>query len=146
MRTLKSARLLAAAWFLPAAWFLATASVPILGPGPAPVAAAQEAGKGGTEEQREGEPASPPRALASNGAIIAMPEIAGLDCSGMAEILGLMDRSRYRGPEPVPQGHPDREIFEYEHRLAAAHYHACIMSGHRLDDPGPAFSRGFEQP
>ena len=91
------------------------------------------------------EGASPPRALASNGAIVPMPEIVGLGCGDMAETLGLIDQSRYRGPGPVPPGHPDREIFEYEHRLAAAYYHACILSGSRLEDPGPAFSRGFEQ-
>ena len=88
----------------------------------------------------------PPRALASNGAIVPMPDLAELDCRGMAEVLGLIDQSRYRGPAPVPEGHPDREIFEYEHRLAAAYYHGCIASASRLDDPGPAFGQGFEQP
>lgn len=85
-----------------------------------------------------------PRALASNGAVVPMPEIAGLDCPGMARALERIDRSRYRGPRPVPEGHPDRDIFEYEDRLAAAYYRECILAAHGLQDPSPAFSQGFE--
>jgi hypothetical protein len=130
------------------AGLLAAACTLLLWPAapPAQQAAVSGTAASGVAGQIDGEESSPRRALASNGAIIAMPELSGLDCSGMAEVLGLIDQSRYRGPEPVPEDHPDREIFEYEHRLAAAHYHACIMSGSRLDDPGPAFSQGFEQP
>ncbi len=85
-----------------------------------------------------------PRALASNGAIVAMPAIDGLSCRGMADLLDRIDESGYRDFRPVPERHPDREIFEYEHRLAAAYYHRCVMSGHLLEDPAPAFGRGFE--
>ena len=95
----------------------------------------------------EGAPAdltAVPRALASNGAIVAMPPVEGLSCRGMGQVLDLIDQTRYRGPAPVPLGHPDREIFEYEHRLAAAYYRGCINAGHMLDDPATAFGRGFE--
>lgn len=85
-----------------------------------------------------------PRALASNGAIVAMPAIDGLGCRGMADVLDRIDESGYRDFRPLPKGHPDREIFEYEHRLAAAYYHRCVMTGHMLEDPAPAFGRGFE--
>lgn len=87
-----------------------------------------------------------PRALASNGAIVAMPPVESLGCREMGEALRLLDQSRYRGPAPVPERHPDRPIFEYEHRLAAAYYFGCILSGHELDDPASAFSHGFETP
>lgn len=87
-----------------------------------------------------------PRALASNGAIVAMPPVESLGCREMGEALRLLDRSRYRGPVPVPERHPDRPIFEYEHRLAAAYYFGCILSGHELDDPASAFSHGFDSP
>lgn len=86
------------------------------------------------------------KALAANGAVVAMPRIAGLSCREMAETLRLIDESGYRGPVPVPQGHPDRPIFEYEDRLAATYYRDCIMAGHRLESPTPAFARGFETP
>jgi hypothetical protein len=89
---------------------------------------------------------SVPRALASNGAIVAMPPVERLSCRGMGEVLDRIDESRYRGPAPVPEGHPDREIFDYEHRLAAAYYRACINTGHVLDDPAAAFGRGFGTP
>lgn len=86
-----------------------------------------------------------PRALASNGAVVAMPPVESLGCQEMGEALRMLDRSRYRGPAPVPERHPDRPIFEYEHRLAAAYYFGC-MHGHELDDPGSAFLRGFGAP
>jgi hypothetical protein len=85
-----------------------------------------------------------PRALASNGAVVVMPAIAQLDCDGMAKVLHLLDRSNYRGAEPVPEGSPDRPIFEYEDRLARAYYQRCILSAARLADPAPAFSSGFQ--
>ena len=116
----------------------ALALAPVVSAALADAARAQD-GKGATPEL-----SAVPRALASNGAIVVMPEIDGLSCAGMAEALEAIDQSRYRGPQPVPQGHPDSEIFAYEHRLAAAYYRRCIMAGHGLEDPAPAFSRGFE--
>jgi hypothetical protein len=64
----------------------------------------------------------------------------------MAEVLRLIDQSGYRGPEPLPPQHPDYRIFEYEHRLSAAYYYSCILAGHLLEDPAPAFVQGFQQP
>lgn len=125
-------------------WLACLVLAPALALGP--VAASPAAAQTDGEAAGTAATASVPRALASNGAIVAMPEIAGLSCSDMAEVLGLIDQSRYRGPEPVPEWHPDRKIFEYEDRLSAAYYRTCILSGHRLEDPGPAFSQGFEQP
>ena len=85
-----------------------------------------------------------PRMTASNGAVILMPEIASLDCDGMNEALRRIDLSKYRGPEPLPEGHPDRPIFDYEDRLAGRYYFACTLDRHRLEDPSSAFSFGFE--
>ncbi len=85
-----------------------------------------------------------PRALASNGSVVAMPEIAGLDCAGMNQALRRIDLSNYRGIDPVPEGHPDRPIFDYEDRLTRRFYYSCILEEHRLADPGSAFSYGFQ--
>jgi len=85
-----------------------------------------------------------PRAMASNGAVVLMQDIAGLDCAGMAQVLRRIDLSRYRGAEPVPVGHPDWLIFEYEDQLAQQYYYSCTMVENQLEDPGPAFSLGFE--
>lgn len=125
-----------------AAWLLQTALLTgALALGAGAQSAHREDGEHGPVELSEA-----PRALASNGAVVPMPEIARLGCRDMAEVLALIDRSGYRGPAPLPEDHPDREIFEYEDRLAAAYYHDCIMSGHNLDAPAAAFSRGFETP
>ena len=85
-----------------------------------------------------------PRALASNGAVVAMPEIAGLDCTGMSDVLRRIDISNYRGPVVVPEGHPDWPIFEYEDRLTKQYYFSCTLGDNLLEDPGTAFSFGFE--
>jgi hypothetical protein len=109
------------------------------------VPAAPAADPGVTQGGRAGFDGAP-RALASNGAIVLMPEIAGLGCAEMAEVLRLIDESRYRQARPVAPDHPDRPIFDYENRLAGAYYFGCIMGAHRLDDPAPAFAHGFQQP
>jgi hypothetical protein len=85
-----------------------------------------------------------PRTLASNGAVVIMPEIEALDCAGMAQVLRRIDLSAYRGAEPVPRDHPDWPIFVYEDRVSRAYYRRCILADNRLADPGEAFSSGFE--
>jgi hypothetical protein len=85
-----------------------------------------------------------PRAMASNGAVILMPEITGLDCAEMTQLLRRIDLSNYRGPGPLAVGHPDWLIFEYEDQLAKKYYHSCTSAESPLVDPGPAFSHGFE--
>lgn len=87
--------------------------------------------------------AEPPRVMASNGAVVTLPEITGLSCLQMAEVLYLLDLSQYRGPEALPRDHPDWEIFEYEDRLTQRHYYACMLPASQLQDPGAAFSSGF---
>ncbi len=85
-----------------------------------------------------------PRALASNGVVVVMPKIAELDCAGMSQVLRRIDLSNYRGPDPVSEGHPDWPIFEYEDRLSGQIYFSCTLGENRLEDPGTAFSFGFE--
>jgi len=85
-----------------------------------------------------------PRTLASNGAVVVMPDIDGLDCAAMGQVLRRIDLSNYRGLDPVPAGHPDRPIFDYEDRLTGQFYYSCTLGEHKLEDPGAAFSYGFE--
>jgi hypothetical protein len=93
--------------------------------------------------QSDSEPAVP-RALESNGAVVEMPELAGLDCAEMGNVLRRIDLSNYRGPEAVPEGHPDWPIFDYEDRLTGKYYFSCTLGANQLEDPGTAFSFGFE--
>jgi len=85
-----------------------------------------------------------PRAVASNGAVVIMPELEELDCDGMSDVLRRIDLSNYRGPEPVPEEHPDWQIFDYEDKLTTKFYYTCTLGERQLDDPGSAFSFGFE--
>ncbi|NIP76705.1 MAG: hypothetical protein GTN90_12275 [Xanthomonadales bacterium] len=84
-----------------------------------------------------------PHMVASNGAIIAMPAIDGLTCPQMAFVLHRIDLSTYRGPDPLPKGHADYRIFDYEDRLTRRYYYACMMNAQKLEDPSEAFSFGF---
>ncbi len=91
-----------------------------------------------------GDTSTAPRVLASNGAVVVMPDLAGLDCTAMGQVLRRIDMSNYRGLDPVPEGHPDRPIFDYEDRLTGQFYYICTLGVHKLADPGAAFSYGFE--
>lgn len=81
---------------------------------------------------------------ASNGAVVPAPAIDSLDCSGMEDTLTTLDRSEYRSAAPLPEGHPDREIFDYENELARETYDRCIAPETQLQDAGDVFQRGFE--
>ena len=73
---------------------------------------------------------------------IAMPEISGLDCGGMRDALARLDRTRYRGLEPVAEDDARHDLFLYEDRLAAAYYYRCTLAeSHRAADAG--FGTGF---
>lgn len=87
--------------------------------------------------------ADPQRLMASNGAVVTLPEIAALSCPEMAEVLYLIDLSNYRDAEPLPRDHPDWAIFDYEDRLTQRLYYDCMLGASQLEDPGTAFSFGF---
>ena len=80
---------------------------------------------------------------ASNGAVLPAPDPEGLDCAAMDEVLQTYVASGYRWIGAVPQGHPDRPIFDYENRLAAQHFYRCQARQSRFTDPEPVFSSGF---
>ena len=84
------------------------------------------------------------RRRAANGAIVPTPEIAKLDCDAMQATLDAIDRTDYRGAAPVPEGDPDREIFDYENDLSEETYTRCITPRSVLQDASEAFRFGFE--
>ena len=90
-------------------------------------------------------PPDAPVAMAANGARVVMPAIEALDCPTMELVLRRLDLSGYRGIAPLPPDHPDRAIFDYENRLAAAYYFNCLAPAFREADPAEAFADGFEQ-
>ena len=81
--------------------------------------------------------------VASNGALVFMPSIEGLTCEEMARVVARIDASGYRDPDgpELAEGHPDREIFDYENALSAAEYFRCALGRSQLVDPGLAFDR-----
>jgi hypothetical protein len=89
------------------------------------------------------DPDAVPHILASNGVAVPTPDIAALDCDGMAEALRRIDQSKYREQEALSPDHPDWPIFDYENRLARSYYADCLLLKHAFDDPGEAFSFGF---
>ena len=80
---------------------------------------------------------------ASNGVTIEAPEIGGLDCNGIELVVRRLDLSNYRGIAPLPEGHPDRPIFDYEDALARRQYFLCRSQVSRYLDPSDSFRHGF---
>lgn len=85
-----------------------------------------------------------PHAIASNGVVVPMPDIATLDCAGMTEALRRIDQSNYRDAELLTEEDRDWPIFVYEDRLARVFYTECMLRERAMGDPGEAFSFGFE--
>lgn len=62
---------------------------------------------------------------AANGAVLSTPAIKALSCEEMSALLVAYTASNYRGAGEVPEDHPDRDLYDYEHDLATAHYTQC---------------------
>lgn len=80
---------------------------------------------------------------AQNGVVLPAPAIEGLDCPAIEDTLTTLDSSNYRSAAPVPEGHPDRPIYDYENALSEQNYLRCIQEQSALQDPGEAFRHGF---
>lgn len=80
---------------------------------------------------------------ATNGAILRAPEIAGLTCPQMTNLLQEYSSSGYRDAEMLSEDHPDRPIFDYEDQLATTFYDDCQAGTAQFLDTGSVFGRGF---
>ena len=81
--------------------------------------------------------------VARNGAVVPMPPIESLDCAAMANVIQRIDAANYRDPnaDDIPEGHPDRPIFDYENALTAEEYFKCTLGRSQDTDPGLAFEK-----
>lgn len=87
--------------------------------------------------------AGPDSFTSQNGVQLAAPVIASLSCDEMAKLLMSYSGSGYRDVATVPEGHPDRPIYDYENELASQHYADCQAGTARFEDPAPTFGQGF---
>lgn len=83
--------------------------------------------------------------VAQNGAKVAMPAIAALDCDDMRHVLRRLDMTNYRGVGVIAPDHPDFPIFLYEDALASALYYDCTLRESASADPGLSFALGFQR-
>jgi hypothetical protein len=81
--------------------------------------------------------------IAENGARVPTPEIDTLTCDEMNRTLMNISATGYRGVEVVSEEHPDYQIFDYENRLATAHYEDCQVGVVDFTAPRSVFSQGF---
>jgi len=86
----------------------------------------------------------------SAGHRIETPAVEGLECDGMERVLRAIDRTGYRRGKPKPFDSRDMPLYDYEHRLAAAHFALCARdsapeasreNGAPADGP---FMKGYE--
>lgn len=64
---------------------------------------------------------------------VETPAIATLDCARMERVLAGIDATGYRKGKRLPYDPSDMALFEYEDRLAEAHFARCGHDG----TPGP---------
>ena len=48
------------------------------------------------------------------------------------------------GTGVIPMNHPDRPIYDYEHKLAETHYQDCQSGSAYFESTAPAFGQGFK--
>ena len=81
---------------------------------------------------------------AANGARLRAPNINHLTCAEMQVLLTEYADSAYRGTGVLAMDHPDRPIYEYEHRLAEVHYKDCQSGSAHFENSSPVFGQGFK--
>jgi hypothetical protein len=79
----------------------------------------------------------------TGGVRVRTPAVAELDCAGLREVLGGIDRSGYRGATAAPVNSDDVTLLQYENRVSRRYYADCVNAAGALADGGGAFSHGF---
>jgi hypothetical protein len=88
----------------------------------------------------------------ARGHMVETPAIDTLDCDRMERVLDGIDASGYRKGKRLPYDVADMALFDYEHRLAQAHFRRCgeeaaapPAPGFREDQPlDDTFQKGYE--
>lgn len=80
---------------------------------------------------------------ALNGVVLPAPDLNVQTCGKLSQLMTTYMASHYRDVDIVPEDHPDRPIYDYEHRLAEIHYEDCQMGSNHFEDSSSAFSKGF---
>jgi len=79
------------------------------------------------------------------GISVKMPMIEGLTCPQLREVLAEIDATGYRGSAPEPHHQEDQPLFNYETRVAEAHYGKCANEAvDTLNSSEATFKRAFQ--
>lgn len=62
----------------------------------------------------------------ARGTTLQLPQIGALECDDMELVLSRIDATRYRENAPTPHDASDRPLYEYELKLARAHFNRCV--------------------
>lgn len=87
--------------------------------------------------------AQEPSLTAANGVVLPVPNINGLSCERIQEILFRYQTSGYRQAGTIPTDGADLELFVYEDALAKLNYETCLLSSYDFNSPTGAFVKGF---
>ncbi|MFK7942305.1 MAG: hypothetical protein AB8B85_05230 [Paracoccaceae bacterium] len=80
---------------------------------------------------------------ANNGVVLPAPQIEGLACSKLQDLMYLYSASAYRKPGIIPSEGPDLELLVYENTLAMYHYETCQPGRNDFSSASEAFGKGF---
>ena len=87
--------------------------------------------------------AQEPSLTSVEGVVLPVPEISGLTCERVQELLFRYQASGYRQPGTIPVEGTDVELFVYEDALARHNYETCLLSSYDFANPTEAFVQGF---
>jgi hypothetical protein len=91
--------------------------------------------------------------MTARGHSVETPAIDMLDCPRMERVLAGIDATGYRKGKRLPSDHADMALFDYEHRLAQAHFARCggsaappapTADGDREGVDADPFGKGYE--
>ena len=87
--------------------------------------------------------AQEPFLTSADGIVLPAPEISGLSCKRIHDLLLRYQDSGYRQAGTIPSEGPNTELFAYEDALARHNYETCLLSSYDFTNPTAAFVRGF---
>jgi hypothetical protein len=83
--------------------------------------------------------------VTAQGVEVETPAVDTLDCEALRRVLDAIDATGYRGADPLPADEADMALMDYENRVSAAYYKACVHAEAEATPPQDAFVHGYRR-
>jgi hypothetical protein len=81
--------------------------------------------------------------VTAQGVTVETPAVETLDCDALRRVLDAIDATGYRGTDPMPTDGADMALRDYENRVSARYYTACVHAEAEAAPAQDAFVRGY---